>query len=274
MTQSHYFYFPFDIGDENETVTPKFPQEDIQKLANQKQSFYLKILGEDEPSPSLIKISQVASFMEDALDTELEWEFVGTNVYKSSNEDDKELIALLRMTESDSQNEDEPELHEFARTASPLFDYLLSQFSLHGLVTDDFWVKLHSLGIKETSNILYQLISIRDNTLLLDEDHQHHFDQTLESLEPELHSADSVLRSAMFSLLEDNSFTEARQVTILLELNYLFSLYISGLTRFDLSDPMWKIKSFLSSLSPGNVTKIDLPFLGENDLYNDSYYPF
>jgi hypothetical protein len=273
MTKLQFFYFPFDIGDEYGDVIPQFYQNDVRKLAGKNStSFHLKIFGRKEPHASLIKINQVASFMEAALESDnLEWEYVG-NKRNSENE----LIAILYLREDYEmalQNE-ESELHQFLKEISPLFDYMLRQISNHNLASDEFRRCLNRLGIKDNSNVLHQLISLRDDILLLDDDEQTKFQIIIESLKDELLIVDEELRSIIFSLLEDSNLTSARQVILLLELNYLFSLFLYGLSNYALFKFMSKIKSFLSSLNPDDLTKISLPFLARIKLHDDPYHPF
>lgn len=270
----NFFHLPFIVDDDRETIAPLFDKSMIQKIPHGRKTFHLKILGK-QPT-SILQINYIADYISTILnDDSLEWEFVESKFSKSN-----EMLGVLLISDRNEfgVENDDLEFRQVTHLSSNLFDYYLSQVVQHNLTSEEYHRCLDRLEWRtryneDNSHLLKHLLSLH-NRIQEDVHQQVGFNMTIDSLQTEIIGVDGELRTSLISLLEDNNFSSARQVVLLLELNYLFSLFLNGLLNFDFCDFTNKVKSLLVSLDKENITKIILPYLGSVNLYDADYYPY
>lgn len=253
MEKLDFYYFPFEIGDEEEVVIPCFEAADVKKLScYPNASFRIKIFGHQL---GILQISQTAEMMERMLGgCDLEWEYVEKGTIKNI------LAAVQIINEKENRwSGEDAELRQLIMRMAPLFRYWLREILEHGLGNEAFWLELKRLGINyDDENVLQSLLLQRSARDIWNENWLK-FNVAIDRLDSHLLQVDSDLRSVLWALLEDNDFISGRQVTLLLELNYLFSLFLNGLTNIDFCEFMSKVKALITHLGSDNLTPIKKP---------------
>lgn len=255
MSKRHLLFLLFELRDENHEVMPHFKKDLIRQFAGKDYRFQLKIYGQ-EPA-SILKITEVSSIFESLLNIEsIDWEFLSTTSLCPKGY----MVGSLSVEESSLV-----ELHHIIKSATPVFDFWISTVFNHGLATDEFIRSMNRLGINENLNLLMQLLPLYDKIPEYNEEDCTYIITVIQELESEIHTIDWELKSSASFLLEDNDFSSVRKISLLLEVNYLFSLFLNGLATTNLREFTQKTKSMLSTLEVRNATRDDIPFMGRVD---------